>query len=337
MTDDLATVGERAALARILPRLAAAEALLGPGDDAALLAAPDGRVLLSTDAMVQGPDFRRAWSTPFELGWKAAATNLADIAAMGGRPTGLLVALAAPGGTPVTDLEGIADGLAACGARLAPGVGVVGGDLTRSPVLSLAITVTGSLDGRDPVLRSGARPGDTVAYAGRLGLAAAALRLLFAIGEEDEAAVASLRRAAPHLLAEQLAPSPPIGLGVVAAQAGASAMLDVSDGLLLDASRIAAASDVALDLDLGVLQDLADGVRSLGEPDGLPTAALPLGPGEALALVLGGGEDHGLLGCFPGEPPEGFRAIGVVRMGPAAVLVGGEPVDPAGWDSFTAP
>jgi thiamine-monophosphate kinase len=336
VTDDLATVGERAALARILPRFARAEALLGPGDDAAMLAAPDGRVLLSTDAMVDGPDFRRAWSTPFELGWKAVATNLADIAAMGARPTGLLVALAAPGTTPVTDLEGIADGMAAACERLSPGVGVVGGDLTRSPVLSLALTVTGSADGRDPVLRSGARPGHTIAYSGRLGLAAAGLRLLFATGEEDAEAIAVLRRARPGVLAEQLAPRPPIGDGVVAAEAGATAMLDVSDGLLLDATRIAEASGVVLDLDRAALDREAEGVLAVSDPDGLPTRVAALSAHEALGLVLGGGEDHGLLACFPGEVPEPFRVLGTVRAGAPGVRLDGERVDPSGWDSFTA-
>jgi len=335
VTDDLQTVGERSALARIIAHLGRPEALLGPGDDAAMIAVPDGRVLLSTDAMVEGPDFRRAWSTPFELGWKAVATNLADIAAMGARPTGLLVALAAPGETPVKDLERIAEGMAAACGRLAPGIGVVGGDLTRSPVLSLSITVTGSADGRDPVLRSGARPGDAIAYSGRLGLAAAALRLLFEVGEEDAAGIADLRHARPGLLAEQLAPTPPIGDGVIAATAGATAMLDVSDGLLLDALRIAEASGVALDLDAAVLTSEADAVRAVSDPEGLATSIPPLGPGEALALVLGGGEDHGLLACFPGAVPSEFRVLGTVREGAPAVLLDGEPVDPSGWDSFT--
>ncbi|GAA2752883.1 thiamine-phosphate kinase [Amnibacterium kyonggiense] len=332
MSDDLGAVGERAALARIIPRLRRAQALLGPGDDAALLAAPDGRVLLSTDAMIEGPDFRRAWSTPYELGWKAMATNLADIAAMGGRPTGLLVALAAPERTSVAELEAIADGMAAACDALAPGVGVVGGDLTRAPILSLSVTVTGSLDGRSPVLRSGARPGDLVAYSGRLGLAAAALRLLFAVGEEDASGIAALRRGRPELLREQLAPSPPIRDGVRAAEAGATAMLDVSDGLLLDASRIAGASRVALDLDGAALERLAAEVVA-ALPADEEDAPRP-GRHEALALVLGGGEDHGLLATFPDEPPAGFLRLGVVREGLPAVLIDGAPVDPTGWDSF---
>ena len=332
--DDLATVGERAALARILPRFRRAEALLGPGDDAALLEAPDGRVLLSVDAMVEGPDFRRAWSSPFELGWKAAATNLIDIAAMGGRPTGLLVALGAPGTTPVTELEAIADGFVAACGRLARGVGVVGGDLTRSPVLSLAVTVTGSLDGRAPVLRSGGRPGDTVAYCGRLGHAGAALRLLFATGEDDVEALAELGRRKGDLLAVQLAPTPPVWAGVVAAEGGASAMLDVSDGLLLDAARIAEASAVVVDLDRPVLLEFADELLVAAAGSRVPGPALT--QEEALALVLGGGEDHGLLACFPGEPPTAFRRIGAVREGDPAVLVDGAPAPASGWDSFTA-
>lgn len=332
--DDLASVGERAALARVLPRFARAEALLGPGDDAALLNVPDGRVLLSVDAMVEGPDFRRAWSSPFELGWKAAATNLIDIAAMGGRPTGLLVALGAPGTTPVTDLEAIADGFVAACGRLAHGVGVVGGDLTRSPVLSLAVTVAGSLDGRAPVLRSGARPGETVAYCGQLGHAGAALRLLFATGEDEQEALAELRRRKGDLLAAQLDPAPPVWAGVVAAQSGASAMLDVSDGLLLDAARIAEASAVVVDLDRSVLLEFADELLTAAAGSRVPVPALT--QEEALALVLGGGEDHGLLACFPGEPPPGFRRIGVVRNGAPAVLIGGAPAPASGWDSFTA-
>ncbi|MDH2442793.1 thiamine-phosphate kinase [Amnibacterium sp. CER49] len=325
VNDTLGAVGELAALARILPRLpGAAAALLGPGDDAAVLRA-GGPIVLTTDGMVEGPDFRRAWSTPFELGWKAAATNLADVAAMGAVPTALLVALTAPADTPVPLLEGIADGLAAgCGA-LAPGCGVVGGDLSVSPVLALTVTAVGELPG--PVVRrDGARAGDRIAYAGRLGLAATALRLLFAA--EDADAVAALRARAPELLAEQLAPRPPLAAGPAAARARATAMLDVSDGLLLDASRIARASGVVLDLDPERLAPDVDAVAAVvGDRD------------EALRLVLTGGEDHGLLACFPPGPlPEPFRPLGVVRAGEAAVLLDGrEPsAHRPGWDSFTA-
>ena len=329
MNDTVGEVGEVAALARIIPRLPASPAtLLGPGDDAAVLAAPDGRVVLTTDVMVEGPDFRRAWSTPREIGFKAAATNLADVAAMGARPTGLLVAITTPADMPMTLLEGVADGFADACAALAPGCAVVGGDLTRSPVLTVAVTAVGSLDGRAPVRRSGARPGDLVAYAGSLGRSAAALRLLFAAADEE--AVAHLRRGRGALLAEQLAPRPPIAAGPAAAAAGATAMLDVSDGLALDAARIARASGVVLDLDDAALAPDVDAVAQ----------AIGADREAALALVLAGGEDHGLLACFPDDAalPSPFRVLGVVRAGDAALLVDGERprLDAAGWDSFTA-
>jgi thiamine-monophosphate kinase len=321
----LSAVGERAALRRILPRLPhSPDGLLGPGDDAALLAVPDGRLVLTTDVMVEGPDFRLDWSAPEELGWKAAATNFADVAAMGATPTGLLVALTAPPTTPLARLEGIADGLAAACAALAPGCGVLGGDLTVSPVLTIAVTAVGGLDGGAPVRRDGARPGDVLAYAGRLGLAAAALRLLAA----PDADLERLRRERGALLAEQLAPSPPLVAGPAAARAGATAMLDVSDGLLLDAGRVAAASGVGLDLDPEALAPFADAVRS----------AAPELADQALDLVLTGGEDHGMLTCFPPglALPHGFVRLGDVLDGQPAVLVGGVP--PAtrreGWDSF---
>jgi thiamine-monophosphate kinase len=328
VTDDrLAAVGELSALARILPRLPGSPGtLLGPGDDAAVLAAPDGRVVLTTDVMVEGPDFRREWSTPHDIGFKAAATNLADIAAMGARPTGLLVALTAPPDLAVAVLEGIADGFADACAALAPGCAVVGGDLTMSPTLTVAVTAVGSLDDAQPVRRSGARAGDVVAYAGSLGRAGAALRLLFAADGTE--AVAALRRERPDLLDEQLAPRPPLAAGPAAAAAGATAMLDVSDGLLLDASRIARASGVVLDLDGTALDhDVRAVAQALGVTDEI-----------ARSVVLTAGEDHGLLACFPDGAalPAPFRIVGAVVAGTPAVLVDGVP--PAetagGWDSF---
>ncbi|MFV4914164.1 AIR synthase related protein, partial [Microbacterium lacticum] len=173
-------LGERALLARIFAALSgSSRALVGPGDDAAVLAAPDGRVVVSTDTLVHGPDFRLAWSNGLDLGWKAAAVNLADIAAMGARPTALVVALALPDETQAAFVDDLARGLRAACDALAPGCAVEGGDLTASDTLTIAITVLGVLDGADPVLRSGARAGDTVAVAGTLGAAARGLALLF--------------------------------------------------------------------------------------------------------------------------------------------------------------
>jgi thiamine-monophosphate kinase len=246
---------------------------------------------------------------------------------MGAVPTALLVALTAPADTPVAVLEGIADGFADACAALAAGCGVIGGDLTASPTLTIAVTAVGALDGRPAVRRSGARAGEVVAYAGRLGMAAAALRLLFD-RDGDPAGLEALRAHHPRLLAEQLAPTPPIAAGPAAARAGASAMLDVSDGLLLDATRLARASGVVLDLSTTALRPDLDAVA----------AALGTPPAAALELVLTGGEDHGLLACFPAdaELPAVFRPIGRVGSGSPAVLLDGSTpaMRQTGWDSF---
>jgi thiamine-monophosphate kinase len=310
--DTLGGIGESAVLARIFPRLpAAASALLGPGDDSAVMAAPDGRFVVTTDMMIHGPDFRLAWSTPHDLGWKAAASNLSDVAAMGAVPSALVVAIAAPADSPVSLLEGIADGLRDACHFLAPGCGVVGGDLSVSATLTIAVTAFGDLEGRSPVLRSGASVGDVVAVAGVLGEAGASLLLLFseavgADGRPDAQLAAALRpRTAP-----QLAPTPPIAAGRVAALAGATAMLDLSDGLAIDSARLARASGVGIDFDAGSL-------------------------GANPAMALGGGEDHSLLATFPpaASLPAGFRQIGVCVAG-SGLTVDGQPHDSSGWDPY---
>jgi thiamine-monophosphate kinase len=311
INDTLEAVGEGAVLGRIFPRLpAAASELVGPGDDAAVVTAPDGRYVVTTDMMVHGPDFRLAWSTPHDLGWKAAASNLSDIAAMGASPTALVVAIAAPADSPVSLLEGIADGLRDACAALAPGCGVVGGDLSVSGTLTIAVTALGDLEGREPVLRSGARIGDVVAVAGALGEAAAALRLLFrdavdGAGHPDPRLAESLRsRTGP-----QLAPTPPISAGRAAAIAGATAMLDLSDGLAIDSGRLARASGVGIDFDSMLL-------------------------GDDPATAMAGGEDHSLLATFPPDAalPAPFRRIGVCVA--SGIAVDGEAYDPVGWDPY---
>ncbi len=301
--DTLGSLGEGAVLARIFPRLPVPTGqLLGPGDDAAVVAAPDGRFVVTTDTMIHGPDFRLAWSTGYDLGWKAAATNLSDVAAMGAVPSALVVALAAPATTPVTFLEAFADGMREACAELSPGAGNVGGDLSVSPTLTIAVTAFGDLEGRAPILRSGARVGDTVAVAGPLGDAAAGLRLLFEHGVTDPGTL----RDDPTVVA-QLRPRPPIAAGRVAAIAGATSMIDLSDGLALDSRRVAAASGVAFDLSRDAV-----------------------GSREA----LDGGEDHSLLATFPGEVPDGFRAIGRVVAG-TGVLVDGVAYEArGGWDPY---
>jgi thiamine-monophosphate kinase len=312
--DSLGAIGESATFARIFPRLPAAmSAILGPGDDAAVVAAPDERYVVTTDMMVHGPDFRLAWSTPHDLGWKAAASNLADVAAMGAVPTALVVAIAAPPYTGVDFLEQIADGFRDACAALAPGTGVVGGDLSSSIILTIAVTAFGDLEGRAPVLRSGAVAGNVIAVSGDLGLAAKGIRLLFAEaianGAPEVALGRSLRAREPAAVEAQLAPRPPIAGGKLAALAGATSMIDLSDGLAIDAGRIAAASNVALDLSMD----------AIGSPE-----------------ALTGGEDHSLLATFPAgaELPAGFRAIGAVNSG-SGLLIDGVPYPATGWDPYT--
>ena len=334
--ETLGGVGELAVLQRIFPLLPQSDAgLVGPGDDAALIAAPDGRFVVTTDMMVHGPDFRLAWSRAADLGAKAAASNLADVAAMGAIPTGLVVAIAAPLDTPVAFLEQFAVGMRDACTRLAPGCGVVGGDLSVSDTLTIAVTAFGDLDGHPPVLRSGARDGDTVAVSGQLGAAAAGLWLLFRRGRSGEGRyqhpdaelAAALRHQHPELLAAQFAPEPDIAAGRLANVGLASAMLDVSDGLVLDAGRIALASGVRIDLD----------PEAIGRQADLLAAIDPVVGDAARDFVLSGGEDHVLLATFPAgvEVPEPFRVIGHVSEG-IGVRIGGEAYSPTpGWDPFS--
>lgn len=325
---DLRTLGEAGeleALARILPLLPAGDALVGPGDDAAVVPAPDGRVVVTTDTMLEGADFRLGWSSWHDLGWKAVATNLIDVAAMGARPTSLVVALAVPPATRVADLEDLARGLADGVAAMAPGCGVVGGDLGTAAAAVVAVTAFGDLEGRAAVLRSGARPGDEVWVVGRLGHAAAGLARLFAEGvdaegAEDPEAVARLRAEDPRIAA-QLAPVSPIAAGTRLADLGATAMLDVSDGLALDAARIARASGARILLDAAAVARAAEGAP--------------------LEAALHGGEDHALLLTVPAGtamPAElgghVVRRIGLVEAGEPSVQLGGSPLPPRGWDPY---
>lgn len=329
-------LGESGVLSRVLARLQPAEAAtLGPGDDCAVLRLR-GELVVTSDTMIEGPDFRRAWHSGFELGWKLAATNLSDVAAMGARPIGLTVSLAVPRDTPVALLEEIAAGLNAACAELAPGCGVVGGDLGTAPVITAAVTALGDMEGRAPVTRAGARPGDQLAYAGDLGLAGLGLSLLFSDGVEPDG-VAHARGLDQHrrdhgaLIAAQLAPSPPILRGSTAAEAGATSMMDVSDSLSLDSDRLARASSTGSGSELAI--DL--------DPE-LLTAAFGEQRAETVPLeaMLAGGEDHGLLAAFPADAklPDGFHKIGVLRAkveGTSYVLVDGVPYAPRGWDPFT--
>ena len=285
---------------------------VGPGDDAAVVAAGDGRTLVSTDVLVQDRHFRLDWSTPHDVGRKAIAQNAADIEAMGGRPTAFVAGFGAPGDTPTAQVDALVDGMWDEAERI--GAGIVGGDLVSCPPWVLSVTVLGDLSGRAPVLRSGATAGSTVAVAGELGRSAAG----YALWHNEIGGFDDLRQC--HLV-----PRPPYGQGVVAAAAGAQAMIDVSDGLVADLGHVAEASGVGIDLSRAGLAADHDELASAGAAVGA----------DPWSWVLGGGEDHALVACFAGAVPDGWRVIGLVLDGPARVLVDGEPWRGyAGWQSF---
>ncbi|MGE2814214.1 thiamine-phosphate kinase [Mycobacterium heidelbergense] len=309
----LAQLGEFAVIDRLVRgRRQPDQVLLGPGDDAALVSAADGRTVVSTDVLVQDRHFRLDWSTPHDVGRKAIAQNAADIEAMGARAAAFVVGFGAPGDTRAADVDALVDGLWDEAARI--GAGIAGGDLVSCPQWVLSVTVLGDLDGRAPVLRSGARAGSVLAVAGELGRSAAGYALWHnGIGGFDE-----LRR-------RHLVPEPPYGAGAAAAGAGAEAMIDVSDGLVADLRHVAEASGVGIDLSTAALA---------ADRDALAAAAAAVGA-DPWSWVLAGGEDHALAACFAGAAPAGWRVVGRVLDGPARVLVdGAEWSGYAGWQSY---
>ena len=262
---------------------------VGPGDDAAVLRTPKGHVVVSTDLLVEGRHFRREWASAADIGRRAAAQNLSDINAMGGRATALTVGLALPRDLPAQWLLDLADGIAEEAAHV--GASIVGGDLTAGSEVVIAVTVLGEC-AVAPVLRSGARAGDVLAIAGRQGWAAAGL------------AVLGRGFRSPRVLVEaHQRPQPPYEAGPLAAASGATSMIDVSDGLVADVGHLAEDSGVAIDIDSGAFE-LDDPLRAVG-------AALGVDP---MQFVLGGGEDHPIVATFPAGTglPEGFREIGRV-------------------------
>lgn len=313
----VAQVGEFSVIARSLAgRVQSGHTVLGPGDDAAVVSAPDGRVVVTTDMLVQGRHFRLDWSDPEDVGRKAIAQNGADIAAMGARCTGFLVAIGCPSETPVEVTDALSEGLWREAVRA--GASIVGGDLVMTDSLVISITALGDLEGRGPVLRSGARSGDVVAVAGKLGWSAAGLDLLLA-GRSGYSALVAAHRV----------PTPDYEQGIVAARSGATSLTDVSDGLVADLGHIAHASSVTIDLDSD----------SFDIPDEIASAALDLDV-SPLSWILGGGEDHAFAGTFPSDDvvPEGWSVVGRVSAngGDAVTVDGREFSGHAGWSSFQA-
>jgi len=313
VSETVAEVGEFRLIERFTRHFATTPAVvLGPGDDAAVVTAPDGRVVACTDMLVEGNHFRRDWCSAADVGHKAAAANLADIASMGARPTALLAAVAAPQDLPAEWLEGLASGLAAEAAAV--GAAVVGGDTTRGELLTVTVTALGDLEGREPVTRSGARPGDVLALAGRIGWAAGGLNVLSRGFRSPGALVGAYRR-----------PQPPYAAGRDAALMGVRAMIDVSDGLLADVGHLADDSGVAIDVD----------TTALPVPEPMRNAAEALGA-DARNWLLSGGEDHALAAVFPPDVllPEGWRRIGTVGEGAGVTVDGRRWTGPTGWDHF---
>jgi thiamine-monophosphate kinase len=272
------------------------------GDDAAVVSPPTGPLLVTTDGLVEGVHFDLALTGADDAGWKALAVSVSDVAAMGGRPLHALVAVAVPRGRGA-DLHRLYEGLGEAATALA--CPIVGGDLSGGPTLVVTVTVTGTVDGGPaPVLRSGARPGDGVFVTGPLGAGAAGLRRLRAGGADGD----TYRR-----------PQPRVAEGTAARLGGATAMLDLSDGLAIDLRRLVDASGV------GVVVD-----------------DLPVAAGATPEDAVAGGEDYELL--FTAGDVEGVRrAFEAAGLAPALMLgrctddpgerrLGDRPLPEGGWE-----
>lgn len=315
-TATLAEIGERAVVAALTSDGSAGpDVLVGPGDDGAVVELA-GPVVTSVDVLVENVHFKLGWSSAGDIGRKAVAVNVADVEAMGARASAVVLGFSAPPHLQLRWVRELAAGLhTECASA---GVSLVGGDVTRSRDLTLSVTVLGALEGRRPVLRSGARPGDEVALRGRTGWAAAGF------------AVLSRGFRSPRAVVEaQQVPQVPYGQGAVAARAGATAMVDVSDGLVGDLGHVAEAS--------GVVVELRRDSFDLPEPLQAVSAATGV---DLYDLLLTGGEDHALAATFPaGSVPSGWRVVGRVRARgadePAQVLVDGATWPTAvGWEHF---
>lgn len=285
--------------------------LVGPGDDAAVLRIRHGHVVVSTDLMVEGRHFRRDWADAVDVGHRAAAQNLSDINAMGGTARHLTIGLAAPADLPVAWALDLARGFAEECAKV--GATVVGGDVTRAEQVVIAVTVIGQCT-QAPVLRSGARPGDVLALTGRQGWAAGGLAVLGRGFRSPRALVEAYRR-----------PEPPYAAGREAAEAGATSLIDVSDGLLAEAGHLADASRVAIDVRTSAFE----------VPEPLLAVGAALGA-DPMQFILSGGDDHALLATFPdaASVPAGWQVVGEVREGEGVTVDGAAHDGPTGWTHF---
>jgi thiamine-monophosphate kinase len=308
-------LGEFALIDAIAARLAKSSnetVSVGIGDDSAVVSAKGGNVVACIDMLTQGVHFRLDWSEAKDIGRKAAAQNLADIFAMGATPTALLVGLALPADTPVSWVMGLADGLSEEASLV--GVTVVGGDIVRGDSIAISVTALGELGERAAILRSGAKPGDVLALAGRLGFAQAGL-LMLSRGFRSPRVLVGAHRV----------PEPPYELVRLATHA--TSMIDISDGLVSDLSHIAKASGVSINIKTAEFEI----------PEPLAAAASAFN-GDALEWILTGGEDHAFAATFTNalDVPSGWTIIGLVEAGEPAVTVDGEIYSGKGWDHFSS-
>ena len=257
-----------AAIGRVLSG-SGPEVLVGPGDDAAVVRPGSGELVLTTDAMVDGVHFLTDRTTPRDLGYKAIAVTVSDIAAMAGSPRFALCALTLTQAVDAAWVVEVAGGMRECCDEFA--LSLVGGNLSRGQELSIVVSMTGEVGPGRAVRRSGARPGDRVVVTGSLGGAAAGLRVAAQRSWTDDERDA-LRRS--------MRPVPRVGEAAILAAGGATSMMDVSDGLALDLSRLCAASEVGARIQLD---------------------RLPVHPAATRAEALGGGEDYELLATLPGD------------------------------------
>ena len=309
-------MGEFELLARIRARLPrpGPHLRLGSGDDAAITV-PGGATATSVDALIDGVHFRRRWSSLAQIGGKALAVALSDLAAMGAEAGEAYVVLGVPADLDEDGCLELLDGLAAVAEET--GTTLAGGDVTRAPALTLAITVVGHAESADDlVTRSGARPGDALVVTGELGGAAAGLLLLDADSEARSPLVSpgQTKGERARLIARQLEPRPRLAAGRALAGTGATAMIDLSDGLGGDAGQIAAASGVGLRIEAATLP-IEAGVAE-------PAKAAERDP---LELATSGGEDYELLATLPAKLFAGAAAA-VERQGGTTLTRIGEVV-----------
>ena len=315
----VADLGEHALLARILARLPRPSplVLVGPGDDAAVLApVRNERLVVTTDAGVEGVHFSRAYSSPMDIGHRALAVNLSDLAAMGATPRWALLSLVLPGSWPVADVEALVDGLAALAGRHS--VSVIGGNITRTEgPLVVDVTAGGGVGSRKWLTRSGAKAGHEIWVSGTVGGAAAGLEMLTGAGNQQPGTGSALSAAGsqfpdPACVERHRRPVPRVRLGVALARARVvSAAMDLSDGLADALRQVAGASGVGVRIDAETLP-IEPGAREWWTSRGE----------DALLRATAGGDDYELLLAVPPRSGRALRAVAKQVAEPALTKIG---------------